>query len=146
MPGKLQKILVPINGSKAGAEAFRLACEIVKFNKARVRALYVIEVGQDFPLDADVDSSHGEAVLSEIEAVAEEEKCRVEAEYLQARHAGPAIVQEALERQYGMIVMGIPYKGRLGHFTLGNTSSHVLKNALCPVIIVREQPADRNHD
>ena len=139
MSRKINNILVPINGDKAGEEAFRLACDLSKENKAKVRVLYVIEVGQELPLDAEVDAALGEAVLSRIEALAAEVKCNVQAEYLQARHAGPAIVQEALERESGLIIMGIPYKRRLGSFTLGNTASHILKHASCPVIMARER-------
>ena len=133
-----KKILVPMKDEKTGEEAFRMACRLFRQSKARIYVLYVIEIKQELPLDAEVDPGKGEAVLNRIEAVAAEEKCHVEAEYLQARHAGPAIVQEALQRGAELIVLGVPYKRRLGRFTLGETASYVLKNASCPVILWRE--------
>ena len=135
------RILVPIKGDRAGEEAFRLACGLSKENKAKLYALYIIEVKQELPLDAEVDSSQGEAILGRIEAVSQEEKCRVEAEFLQARQAGPAIVQESIERRIGLIVLGVPYKRRFGQFTLGETPAYILKNSSCPVILWREQVA-----
>ena len=134
-----KNILVPITGDKAGENAFRLAWKLSKENKSRLFALYVIEVKQELPLDAEVDSHQGEGILSRIEEVGRELKCHVEAEYLQARRAGPAIVQEAQQREAGLIVLGIPYKQRLGQFALGTTTSYVLKHAPCPVVLWREQ-------
>ena len=135
----VRKILVPVKGGETGEDAFRLACELSRDTKARLYALYVIEVKQELPIDAEVDTTQGEAILNRIEAVSQEEKCPVEATYLQARHAGPAIVQEALERGIELIVLGVPYKRRFGQFTLGGTTFFVLKNAPCPVILRREQ-------
>ena len=135
----VNRILVPINEDKTGENAFRLACGLCKANKAKLYALYIIEVKRELPIDAEVDSAYGETVLGRMEAVGKEEKCQVEAEYLQARHAGPAIIQEATERAVELIVLGIPYKRRLGQFSLGETASYILKYAPCPVILWREQ-------
>ena len=134
----VKKILVPINGHKAGEEAFRLACELSRHSKAKLYALYIIEITHELPIDAEVDPHEGETILSAIETVSHEEKCHVEARYLQARRAGPAIVQEAEERSAELIVLGLPYKRHLGQFILGDTASYVMKNAPCPVIVWRE--------
>ena len=136
---RLRNVLVPTKGDKIGEDAFRLACGICKDHKAKLYALYVIEVTQELPLDAELDPTHGESILGQIEAVGAEEKCAVAGEYVQARHSGPAIVQEALERKIDLIVLGIPYKRSLGQFTLGDTATYILKNAPCPVILWREQ-------
>ena len=138
-----RKILVPVNGDRASVEAFRLACELSKESKAGLHALHILEVAQELPVDAEVDSAHGEEVLSRIEAVSAEQKCRVEAEYIQARRAGAAIVQEAQNRGAELIVLGIPYKQNLGQFVIGPTASYVLKNSPCPVIVWREESRNR---
>ena len=141
MVSSLKNVLVPTKGDEVGEDAFRLACGICKENKATLYVLYVIEVKQEFPLDAEVDPRHGENILGRIEALGTQAKCPVAAEYVQARHSGPAIVQEALERKIDLIILGVPYKQRLGQFTLGETTSYVLKNAPCPVILWRERTA-----
>ncbi len=133
-----KKILVPIKGDAAGENAFRLACELSKDSKAKLYALYIIEIKQELPLDAVVDSTEGETALNRIEAISHREKCHVEAGYLQARRAGPAIIQEIIERGSELLVLGISYKHHFGHFAVGETSSYVIKNAPCPVILWRE--------
>ena len=137
MPANRKNILVAINGGQAGEEAFHLACGIAKEKKAKVYALYVIEVKQEFPLDVEIDPSEGEAILGRIEALGKQEKCPMEGEYLQARHAGPAIVQEATTKGAGLIVLGIPYRQSHGNYSLGDTASYVMKNAPCPVMLWR---------
>ena len=137
----IKNVLIPTKGDDVGEDAFRLACGICKENKAKLYALYVIEVKQELPLDAEVDPRLGENILGRIEALGSQAKCPVAAEYVQARHSGPAIVQEALERKIDLIILGIPYKRRLGQFTLGDTASYALKNAPCPVILWRERTA-----
>ena len=139
MPNNRKNILVAIRGGNAGEEAFRLACGIAKGTKGKIYALYVIEVKQELPLDAEIDPSKGEEILRRIEALGKEEKCHMEGEYLQARQAGPAIVQEAINRVSELIVLGIPHQRNHGQFALGDTATYVMKNAQCPVILWREQ-------
>lgn len=139
MATSISKILVPTIGDSSSEEAFRLACTISKNTKAILYALYVIEISHELPLDSEVNSAHGEGILNRTEELAKEMKYRVEAELIQARQAGPAIVQEAQARGADLIVMGIPYKRRYGHFTAGETATYVLKSALCPVVTWREQ-------
>ena len=138
MVDNVKRILVPVKEAKVGSDALRLACDLAKESKAHVYALYVIEVRQELPLDAEVDASGGEELLRRIEAVGREEKFQVEAQYIQARNAGPAIVQDARERVVDLIVLGIPYKQRFGQFALGHTTLHVLDNSSCPVVLWRE--------
>ena len=137
-----KSILVPVDGGSAGESAFRLACRLARESRARLYAVHIIEVTHDLPLDAEVDPSHAEAALDRIEAVSHEEKYKVEAQCLQARSAGPAIVEEASQRGTDLIVVGISYKrpmGRVGgRFTVGETASYLLSNAPCAVVLWRE--------
>ena len=138
----VKKILVPVTGDDAGEEAFRLACELAKESKARLYARYVIEVGRNLPVDAEVDATEAaeaESILDRIEAVAHAEKCHVDANCRQARNAGPAIVQESVDIEVGLIVLGVPDKRRFDQFSLGETAHYVLKNAPCPVILWRQR-------
>ena len=134
-----KSILVPVNGGAAGESAFRLACRIARENKAKLHAIHVIEVTHELPLDAEVDPTSAESALDRIETLSHEEKYKVEAQYLQARRAGPAIVDEASQRGAELIIVGIPYKRQMGQFTVGETASYLLRNATCPVILWREE-------
>ena len=81
-------------------DAITLACSIVKKNKGKVYAVHVIEVKRSLPLDAELseEATNGEDVLLRAERVAAEADCKIEGELLQAREAGHAIVDEAMER------------------------------------------------
>ena len=138
---KPRSILVPVKGSTADMEAFRLACALAQESKSKLYALYVIEVKRELPVDAEVTGEviKGEDILSEIEAVSREEKSAVSAEILQARQAGPAVIHEAVERDVDLIILGVPSGGMNNASHLGATASHILKNAACPVLLWREQ-------
>jgi len=134
------KILVPVTGSEADEEAIKLACRLVKKNKAKIRVIYVITVKRTLPLDAEIESEirKAEDILDHIERVAEEEDYEVETDLLQAREAGLTIVEEAVEQKVDLILMGVKYKKRFGQFSLGSTVPYVLKNAPCHVILCHQ--------
>jgi nucleotide-binding universal stress UspA family protein len=139
---RASRILVPVNGNPTDGEAIALACEIARRSKASIYAIYVIEVKRTLPLDVDLppEAAKGDTVLARAEQVAEEFGANVETEILQARDVGTAIVDEALEREVDLIVMGIGYKRKFGEFDLGNTAPYVLKNAPCRVWLARAAP------
>jgi nucleotide-binding universal stress UspA family protein len=135
-----KQILVPVGGSGADAETIRLACRLAKRDKGKVWAVSVVAIKRALPLDAEIESEikKAEEILDKVEAVAEEEGYEVEADVLQAREVGPAIVDEAVERGVSLILMGISYKQRFGQFSLGNVVPYVLKNSPCPVILYQQ--------
>jgi len=134
------KILVPVVGTQADEEAIRLACALAKKNKVKICAVYVITIKRSLPLDADVEAEirKAEDILDHMESVAEEEDCEIDTDLLQARDAGPSIVDEAVEREVDLILIGTVYKTRFGQFSLGDTVPYVLKNAPCRVIIYHQ--------
>ena len=73
-----------------------------------------------------------------MESIAKPYKCRTEAELIQARDIGSAVVQEAVDREVDTIILGIPYKERYGSFSMGDTVPYLLKNAPCRVIVSRD--------
>ncbi len=118
----------------------KLACRLSKKNRDKIWSVYVISVKRSLPLEAEIDSEirAAEAVLDHIEQVAEEQDYEVETDILQAREAGPAIIDDAVERQIDLIIMGIPYKTHFGQFSLGDAVPYVLKHAGCPVLLLRK--------
>lgn len=135
-----KKILVPVNGGPVDATVVGLASQLAKRSKGQVYAIYVIEVRRTLPLDADLPSERQEAdaVLDQVEQAAEEWDQEIETEILQARDIGTAIVEEAVEANVDLILLGIPYRRRFGEFDLGRTVPYVLKNAPCEVWVCRE--------
>ncbi len=137
---EFHKILVPVIGTEADEEAMRLACRLAKKNKAKIWAVYVITVKRVLPLNAEIESEikKAEGILEHIEGVAEEQDYEAETDLLQAREAGPTIVDEAVEREVDLILMGVTYKSRFGQFSLGDAAPYVLKNAPCHVILYHQ--------
>jgi len=137
---EFHKILVPIIGTEADEEAMKLACRLAKKDRGKIWAVYVITVQRTLPLDAEVEPEiqKAEDILDHMEMVAEEQDYEVEIDVLQAREAGPAIIDEAAERGVDLILIGVKYKRRFGKFSLGNVVPYVLKNSPCPVILYHQ--------
>ncbi len=140
---EFNKILVPVVGSEADDEAIRLACRLAKKDKGKIWAIYVIAVRRSLPVDAEIDSEIGEAegILDHAQSIANEQDYEIETDLLQAREAGPAIVDEAVEREVDLILMGVKYKRRFGQFSLGSVVPYVLENAPCRVILYHQYTA-----
>jgi len=137
---EFHKILVPVIGTEADDEAVRLACRLAKKDKGKIWAVYVIIMSRTLPIEAEIkpEITKAEEVLEHVESVAEEEDYEMETDLLQAREAGPTIVDEAVEREVDLIVIGIKYKRRFGQFSLGSVVPYVLKNAPCRVILYHQ--------
>ena len=134
-----RQFLVPCDGSAASYEALAFACTEAKRSKGRVYAVHVIEVSRTLPLDADLsaEAQRGESVLLEAERIGDELGLRIEGELLQARVAGHAIVDEAIERGIDVIVIGTEYTRPFGEYQIGQTVQYVLKQAPCQVWLFR---------
>ncbi|MFC2060362.1 universal stress protein [Chloroflexota bacterium] len=130
------KILVPVSGTEADEEAIKLACRLAK-KKAKIRAVYVITIKRTLPLNAEIKSEirRAEEILDNVETMAEEQDYEIETELLQAREAGLTIIDEAVEQEADLILIGVKYKTHFGQFSLGSTVPYVLKNAPCHVIL-----------
>jgi nucleotide-binding universal stress UspA family protein len=136
-----QKILIPVIGTNADEQVIKLACRLGKKDKAKIWAVYVVTVRRTLPLDADIEPEvkKAESILENMEIVAEEEEYEIEGVLVQAREVGPAIVDEAVEREADLILMGLPYKRHFGQFSLGTVLPYVLTNAPCRILIYREK-------
>ncbi len=138
---EFHKILVPVAGTEADEGAMELADRLLaKKNKGIVCAVHIISIERALPLDAEIESEirKAEDILTHIESIAEEQGCKIETDLLQAREAGPAIVNEAIEREVDLILIGVTYKKRFGEFSLGDVVPYVLKNAPCRVILYHQ--------
>jgi nucleotide-binding universal stress UspA family protein len=136
-----QKILIPVIGTKADEEVIKLACRLGKKDKAKIWAVYVIAVRRTFPLEAEIEPEihRAESILDRMEIIAEEEEYEIEGVLVQAREVGPAIVDEAVDREVDLVLMGLPYKRHFGQFSLGTAVPFVLSNAPCRILIYREK-------
>jgi len=53
---------------------------------------------------------------------------------------GPAIVDAAAAEQVDLIIVGTHSRGAVGRLLIGSVSDYVLRNAACPVLVVRPSP------
>lgn len=131
---------MPVCGEGADLDALELGCQLAKRARGSVEAVFVIEVNRSLPLDAELQGEidRGEAVLDEAEKIAHRLDVHLDRSLLQARDAGAAIVDEAVETHAETIVMGLAYKMTFGEYSIGRTANYVLKNAPCRVWVARQ--------
>ena len=137
---EFQNILVPVSGTEVDDEAIKLACRLGRVDKAKILAVYVIPIERTLPLDAEIEPEvqKAEGILDRVESVARGQNYVIETDLLQARDVGPSIIDEAVEREVDLILMGVTYKRSFGQFSLGTVIPHVLKNAPCRVILYHQ--------
>jgi nucleotide-binding universal stress UspA family protein len=136
-----RRALIALNGAPSDARLVRLVADQAKATKASLVAVHVVEMNWSLPLDADIAGRSEEAqrVLDLAEGVAEEVRVPLEPVLLQARDVPAALVDEAVERDADLLVLGLPYRTRFGgDFAIGRTIPYVLKNAPCTVWVVRD--------
>ena len=143
---RVERYLVPVDGSGASYAALAAACGVARIHHSNVAALHVIEVPRTLPLDADMsdDFERGEDILERAERVGQDHKVRVDASICQARQAGHAVVDEAIEDRAGAIVVGVSYRRPYGRFRLGRLPEYVLAHAPCEVWLFRYAPGAEN--
>lgn len=142
-------IVVAVNSAPASLEALALACTAAKQRKSKIYGVHVIEVARSLPLNAELeaDARKAEQVLRKAEQAAAAMGSTITGELLQARDAGQAIVDEALDKEADVIVLGVPAGSKVGESRLGRTASFVLKHAACDVWLVRQGTSKtRTHD
>jgi nucleotide-binding universal stress UspA family protein len=139
---------VPVTDLDADTRLLQIVERIALRQKAEITLVYVVEVMQSMPLDAELPTevSQGEQVLREAEEHvsrhAEVKRSIVSTELLQARSAGAAIVDEAIDRNANVILMSARLQRKRGQLTIGDTVDYVLKNAPCEVLLIRQEMPD----
>jgi nucleotide-binding universal stress UspA family protein len=137
-----QRILVPISGAETDVEAVRLACRLARRGKAKVMVVTVLEIRRSLALGTvqDVEMDRAEKLIDQAEKMARELETDIETELLQAREAGPAIVEEIAHWKADLVVVGMPFRMRFGEFHMGRTAPYILRHAPCRALLFREPP------
>lgn len=143
MEPRYERLLVPVAGTPADLRLLSLVQRLVPKQAVAITLIYVVEVLQSMPLDAELpgEIAHGEMALRRAEEVTRRvlgaHAGQLFSELLQARSAGAAVVDEAIERDADAIVMTAAIRRKHGRETLGETADYVLMNAPCEVFLVR---------
>jgi nucleotide-binding universal stress UspA family protein len=138
---QLKRIIVPLAGASVDADVIKIAATLAKPSKAEVIAIHVIEVRWNLALDAilDTETERGEQFLELAAGIAKQAGMEIETELLQAREAAAAIIDTARERKADLIVLGMPYRKRLGRVYVGQTVTDVYIGAPCAVLAYRQE-------
>jgi nucleotide-binding universal stress UspA family protein len=139
---EFHRVLVPVSGSPGDAHALKIVSKLIEPKHAEVTAVFVIEVAQSLPLDAELpdEIDRGERALESAEVVARD-LCGARGDYistdlLQARSVGAAIVDEASERHCDLIVLTASCREIHGKRRVSETVEYVLKYAPCEVMVL----------
>jgi nucleotide-binding universal stress UspA family protein len=138
-----RRILVPLAG-RADDDALRLTALLLDGSPRPEDGLavlvHVIEVGFERTLDTEDEraTAYADEILDRGAAFLEARKVPNRVGMIQARAAGPAIVDEAVASSADLIVMGLPYKRRFGgSWDAGRTVPYVMRNSKAPVWCLR---------
>lgn len=139
------RAVLSLDGSPTDRHVIDFGCKLARADHCELVAVYVVEVDWRHGLDDDLEKEREAAsrALDLAEGMAEKEDVALDAQLLQARDVGAALVDEAVALEADAIVIGLPYEVRFGgDFALGHTIPYVFKNAPCRVFVVREPVAD----
>lgn len=137
---KQRNILVALTDATIDDEAVSVACSLARKRKVEAFAVFGIEVPRKRALDDAMpeETEVANRALDAAKEVATQLQAPLETEILHTRHLGQALIQEAVERECALIVLGVTYKtGVNGQFALSETADYVLKQAPCRVWVVR---------
>jgi basic amino acid/polyamine antiporter, APA family len=136
--GQWDRILVPMKLGPIGEEVIATAIKLAEEQWAAVRALHVIRVPLDRPLDADLleAEERAKASIADAKELAAEHGVTVEGTVVRARSIGDAIVDEAKREGVDLIVMGSAPRWRRQSRFFSPTVDYVLRNAPCEVMVI----------
>lgn len=149
-PFEHDRVLVPLVGdAEIDDPALKLAAMLLAGREAaEASLLHVIEVPFDRNLDAEDETAMARAddVLSRAESILAPQGIHVRTSTVQARAAGPAIVDDANEMGTDLIIMGLRYKKRFGgQWDAGRTVPYVMRNSTAPVWCLRAETKELAH-
>jgi nucleotide-binding universal stress UspA family protein len=143
-----ERILVPLAGTEADDAPLRLATVLLAGTSGQVSLLHVIEVPFEKQLDAEDPKAiaFADEVIERAEAFLTEREVQVRTGIAQARAAGAAIVDDAVEQNADLIIMGLRYKKRFGGgWDAGRTVPYVMRNSTAPIWCLRVETEDLAH-
>ena len=145
---RYERVVVPVAGTSADERVLAVVPHLVAKQPVALTLIYVVEVAQAMPLDAELpdEVAHGVAALQRAEGIARRtlggKGVQIFSELLQARSVGAAVVDEAIERDADAIVMSAAVRRKHGRPTLGETVTYILMNAPCEVVVIRLAPTE----
>ncbi|NWF95558.1 MAG: universal stress protein [Candidatus Thorarchaeota archaeon] len=141
---QIKRILAAVDGSEYSDKAVKYACAIAGPLSAEVYLLYVVAmlVNATPYGDAVTDQPFlalqkvGEDVLARAKRVARDNGCEA-VDLISYGDAAAQIIEVAQAKSVDLIVMGTRGIGGIKRLFVGSTSDRVIRQASCPVMVVR---------
>lgn len=114
-----------------------LTARLARRARARLLAVYVIEVPHQLPIDAEMEKEQRAAlsVLARAEAIARKQNVEIQTETIPARHVSQGVLDLVKTRNVHMIVLGSYREGRYIDAPLGRSIELIAARAPCNVLI-----------
>jgi len=142
--GSPYRLVVYVTGGPEDQRLLEIVEKIGQRQNSFITIAYVVEVQQSMPLDAELPAEieRGESVLHNAELFVtrcvQGRRDHITTELLQARSAGAAIVDEAIESGADAIMLSCSIRKKHGRPILGEAVEYVLRNAPCEVMVIRQ--------
>lgn len=139
----LENILVPLDLSEMSLESLEYAVPLARQFGAKITLLHVVEppaYAPELPCSAPLAAEHCAAVVHQLETLSEERiPDEVEAA-IAVRHnfVFDGIIEVAWETRAGLIIITTHGHTGLKHLLAGSTAENVVRQAPCPVLVVRK--------
>jgi APA family basic amino acid/polyamine antiporter len=132
------RLLVPMKLGAVGEEMIATAIALAKERRASIDALFVMKVGLEHGLDAELHDLEEAAAasLAEAQLLGDENGVPVNLVTVRSRSIGQAIVAEAALRGADLIVLGSAARWRRQSAFFSPTVDYVLRHAPCEVLVV----------
>lgn len=142
---RVEKILVPLDGSTRSAQVLPLVTEIARLYESEVTLFHSVEI-----------ATAGEPLLAmpimtdhEARELLEPFRRRLGTPGAQLRttvgSAAPAIVEEAERGKYDLIALGTHGRSGIDRWAFGSVAENVVRHAPCPLLVQRTVVARAEH-
>ncbi|HEV7735938.1 MAG TPA: universal stress protein, partial [Chlamydiales bacterium] len=133
-----KNILVTVRTSN-DTESFQTACQLAHTHKAKLTAVYVLEIADTLPIDVNLPAREalGEAALKRAEAIAREYHLSVTLELVRARSIETIVNQLIEAEKFDLLVVGTSAKEFKGHQSFANEAKKMLSYSKCRVLFCR---------
>ena len=137
----IQRILVPVDFSQTSQRAMEYATRLAESTGATLILMHAFEVPDAW--SAGGEPSEVDRELMERLRTLQPSSSNVPVERVaHGGPPGPVICWVAQQQHCDLIVMGTHGRKGLYHLLLGSVAEEVMRHARCPVLTVRDRPAD----
>lgn len=149
----IEKILVPLDGSRNSFRALKEAINLARFTKSQIVGIYVIPKDiSSLPLLELVQPlsslkpirfqekilKYGKKIITDSKEICKENKIEFSGQIIRGNPGYDIVkISKTSKNKIGLIIIGSRGKGPTTEIFLGSVSNYVIHKAKCPVMIVK---------